>query len=744
MGRLIRKAQILCVLLAVLAAASSAQISTSPHWAHEGDVTKARFGSKVAGAGDIDNDGFEDAVIGVPGYDEETGIAIVYYGANAGLSNRTDTLRGTQTGMRFGASVAGAGDVNGDGFADIVVGAPAGDNDDTDEGLVFVYHGGAEGVNTLHAWVGQSNQDSAGYGVCVAGAGDVNGDGYEDIIIGSSLEDASTLVDCGVACIYYGSPEGIMGLAGQRGAPGTWWYLHGENAGDWFGHGVAGIGDVNGDGYDDVMIGAPRFTNGDGEEGRAVVYLGSDSGIGDAEAWSMESNSGVAYYGACVAGAGDVNGDGYADALVGALYFSTSLDREGKAFLYLGSSTGLGATACWSAIGTQDWENYGYAVAGAGDVNGDGYDDVLVGSCSFDSLDLYDAGKALLYFGSPTGISAIPDWTGSIDSPHAHYGYSVAGRCDVNGDGVSDFIIGANAYTNGESEEGGVWAFHGHGPPPAPIPILPDDHDTIMYDPVFTWGLVAPAVTYDLQVWADSDQPQSFSLDAKNLTDTLFTMSAGLMDTTYRWRVRSQNDAAPSGWSDVRSFTVRQTAFRPVLVAPAAGDTVHADSVTLVWRSVAGATKYRVELRRIGTNTASLFTETVDSSVVVWSLEDNASYTWRVQACRLDDTCGLYCAPRTFVVMLPTGVWARGISTVPSYAVAWRDSRLCYMIPEAQDIGIEVYTARGRRVLALRERAREAGTHAVSAQQLSLPPGFYMVVFRAGGITRQLAATVAK
>jgi sulfite reductase alpha subunit-like flavoprotein len=142
---------------------------------------------------------------------------------------------------------------------------------------------------------------------------------------------------------------------------------------------------VNGDGYSDVIVGAPYYDNGQTNEGRAYVYHGSATGLSTSSAWTAESNQSYAYFGRLVASAGDVNGDGYSDVIVGAHAYDNGQNNEGRAYVYHGSATGLSTSFAWTAESNQTDAYFGWSVASAGDVNGDGYSDVIVGARAYDN-----------------------------------------------------------------------------------------------------------------------------------------------------------------------------------------------------------------------------------------------------------------------------------------------------------------------------------------------------------------------
>ncbi len=234
--------------------------------------------------------------------------------------------------LNFGESVSGVGDVNGDGFADVIVGASGCWNgqDEWDEGAVYLFQGSASGLSGTDpagaAALLESNQADAHLGSSVAGVGDVDGDGYADVIVGAPSFDNGEETE-GAAFLFLGSSVGLQGSDPSTAAS----ILESNQARAAMGSSVSGAGDVNGDGFADVIVGAPGYDNGEMQEGAAFVFLGSASGLvgtNPAEAAALlESNQAEnsddvlqsgPQFGSSVAGAGDVNGDGYADVIVGA------------------------------------------------------------------------------------------------------------------------------------------------------------------------------------------------------------------------------------------------------------------------------------------------------------------------------------------------------------------------------------------------------------------------------------------
>lgn len=432
-------------------------ITASPAWTHNGGQAGAQAGASVAGLGDANGDGYADVVIGIPLYANGQigeGLVRVFQGT-AGLAGLSLTANwskeGAQTGAGAGSWVAPAGDVNGDGLADLAFGAPAMDNGELDEGVVMVHHGAAGLPSTTALWGVESDQDQAMLGTCVTRAGDVNGDGFSDVLIGAPQFSNGQTRE-GRATLHLGA------ATGPSSTPA--WTAESNSVGAHFGHSLASAGDVNGDGFSDIIVGAPYFTNGQYEEGRAYLYLGSATGPSTVADWTYESDQANARSGWSVASAGDVNGDGYSDVVIGAYMHSSATTADGRAYVFLGSATGLAPTPQWTYDSGQTNSFFGISVALAGDVNGDGYDDVLIGSSLYD--DTYSTeGAAFLFHGSPGGLGTTPAWVAFGGQGTAQLGNQVGHAGDVNGDGYSDVFIGVYQGTDAQTGEGLVRVYHG-------------------------------------------------------------------------------------------------------------------------------------------------------------------------------------------------------------------------------------------------------------------------------------------
>ncbi|MFZ5468279.1 MAG: integrin alpha, partial [Myxococcota bacterium] len=443
---------------------SAAGLSMTPTWtADPTDQISAYFGSSIAGAGDVNGDGFADVVVGASNLDDpeaNEGSAFLYLGSAIGLAS-TPTWSATPTNQPnafFGNSLAGAGDVNGDGFGDVVVGAFRWSGQGTNEGRAYAYLGSATGLSSTPTWAADpADQISAEFGFSVASAGDVNGDGYSDVVVGAPLWDGTQAGDEGRVYLFLGSAIGLSTTP-------TWTADPTDQAGAEFGHSVASAGDVNGDGYADVVVGAHGWGGPNGEEGRAYLFLGSPTGLSSTPAWTADpTDQAFSVFGGAVAGAGDVNGDGYADVVVAAHDWDGEQINEGRVYLFLGSAAGLSPTPAWTADPTdQNAAHFGFfALAGVGDVNGDGYADVGVGAHNWRDQATTE-GRAYVFLGNATGLSATPSWTADpTNQAGAQFGVSIAAAGDVNGDGFGDVVVGAYFWDGQASREGRAYLYLG-------------------------------------------------------------------------------------------------------------------------------------------------------------------------------------------------------------------------------------------------------------------------------------------
>src|SRR5215475_8483033 len=424
-------------------------------------------------------------------------------------------IHGEEAGDFSGISVSSAGDINGDGFADVIIGAYRADgpgNTRVDAGASYVVFGHADGFGTVDltavaAGIGgfiiHGEEAGDNSGVSVSSAGDINGDGLDDLIIGAFRADGpgNTRVDAGASYVVFGhtgpfEPVDLVGVAAGTGG----FVIHGEEAGDFSGFMAVSAGDINGDGFDDLIIGA-AFADGPGNArsaaGDTYVVFGHDGAFGTVDLANVAAgvggfvihgenandNSGIA-----VSSAGDINGDGFDDLVIGAFRADGAGNARadaGDTYVVFGHDGAFGAVDLAAVAsgnggfvirGEDRGDNSGVAVSSAGDINGDGIDDLVIGADLADSSGNArpSAGDAYILFGH-TGVF---DTVNLADIAGGHGGFvihgaeagddlgiSVSEAGDVNGDGFDDLIIGAelaDGPDNTRGAAGETYVLFGH------------------------------------------------------------------------------------------------------------------------------------------------------------------------------------------------------------------------------------------------------------------------------------------
>ncbi|MDJ0744774.1 MAG: hypothetical protein QNJ32_15620 [Xenococcaceae cyanobacterium MO_167.B27] len=463
----------------------------------------ALLGDAVSTAGDINGDGIADIVIGARNSNSNAGEVYVILGdeadfpANFSVSdldgNNGFRISGLADNDRLGISVSSAGDFNGDGTDDLIIGAN-GRNNDT--GASYVIFGEDQGFPSSLDLSDLDNNDGFVingliegdlFGTSVSSAGDVNGDGFDDVIIGTPYGYNNQNLGAGASYVIFGSNESFSNfdLASLDGSNG--FAINGVEELDNTGFSVSSAGDFNGDGFDDLMIGADFAAAGDrtGAGATYIVFGSNDNFSPSVDLSSLDGNNGFRINGVAagdgggvsVAKVGDFNGDDFDDIVIGASGADVG-DRSnaGQAYVVFGNNgsfdptlelSDLNGTNGFTINGIATDDLLGISVSGAGDVNLDGIEDIVLGARGGND----NPGASYVIFGSNNDFSAVLEladltpnqgFTITTDNTDSLLGEAVSGAGDVNNDGIDDLLVGApQADPDGTTDAGESYVIFG-------------------------------------------------------------------------------------------------------------------------------------------------------------------------------------------------------------------------------------------------------------------------------------------
>lgn len=428
--------------------ASTTGTRTSPTWQLRTRAVGATVDTAHGVDLDVNGDGFSDLAI------SSASSVVFHQGSASGVSSTASKTISIET-MSFVLplplhNVSAAGDVDGDGFGDVLVGGPANALAGmSNAGCVWLLRGSPSGLMDASAPLRCGARMNEGLGTAVAGIGDINADGFADVAIAAPNSYGSTGTGSGVVFVVRGSARGLDGVGARE--------LIGSSS-EVLGSAISTSVDLNGDSVSDMVLGSPGAAPG----GAARVYYGSAMGPPMAPSITLLGPSSADSFGASLA-AGDFNGDGYGDLAVGVpLATTTGIGSDaGSVWIFAGRSSGVVSGATIQLRATYNSSFFGHAIASAGDVNRDGFDDLVVGAPTARVGGQLNSGAAYLFRGSMSGLPA--DATQTVDgAPGDGMGYGVGGGGDLNGDGYCDVAMGApNADPMGANGGGIVVIYNG-------------------------------------------------------------------------------------------------------------------------------------------------------------------------------------------------------------------------------------------------------------------------------------------
>jgi hypothetical protein len=636
---------------------------TDPH-VHDwlsGDLPGDGFGTSVAAAGDVNGDGWQDFIVGSPYTDlrgPSSGSARLYLGGPNMGAESSVLLIGEEKYDLFGTSVAGIGDINGDGYDDIAVGAPTDFNMvtfDTISGLspsgkgrVYVYLGAAIMDATPDVVL---SPDQVGFGRCVSSAGDLNNDGYKDFLVTAPYaryDGTPVFAFRGFVYVYFGRSIPLNRQDLRIKCPRSDMFAV-------FGRIATGIGDFDADGYDDI---AASYQSSDGIQIRGINLMKGGASVDSSiDMWLSEAREEIGGTFPASIASGDVDGDGIDDIIVSNSHEYDLKDGRpipAAVFCHFGDSASplLRRQALRAPSMGQ---GFGSVAACIGDINGDGYDDIAVGQ-TLESTRGVSSGSVPIYLGGAPLDNVAAGHIPGVDA-FDKIGGVIAGAADYDGDGKLEVLLGCPG-----GDPGGVFAGRLYlaetGLASPLVPTLPqhlsppDGFRGSIPTPVLTWNRSKNTQWYHLQVSTDSQFVDSVT-DYADVRDT--TMIPEHLDstTTYFWRVRAQNQAASSAWTTAWRFrTIPSIPHMPTLRRPLPDAYVLPGVIALGWEvAYPEVDLYRAQVSYDSTFFSTLVDSTIREELLrVDGLQDLRRCWWRVAA-ENSSGWGPFCEPWQFTVL---------------------------------------------------------------------------------------------
>ncbi len=426
-----------------------------------GATADEHFGACVCSAGDVNGDGCDDLIVGSPGFTgtaRRQGRAQLLLGTPAGLHPEPGwTIAGEQEMEGLGTMVAPAGDVDGDGFDDVLVLSRWARADRRMVGRVLLFRGTRQGLAAEPAWSYSSPEADAWVGDGIAGVGDLDGDGFDDVAIGCVV--CRDRFDAeGAVFVFHGSAQGLPAEPDLT--------LHGGSEGANLGWRLARVGDINGDGFDDLFLGASHWSGPRGGEGRILLYLGGPDGPTATAAWTQIGSQHDGSLGWMIGGGGDLDGDGYADLVVAETAWSGRYMREGRVLVFRGGPDGPPQRPSWQDAGYGALAAMGSGAVGiVPDMDGDGTDELFAASPHFSSsAERMEVGVFVVGYGGRGDDLLRRTWRRAGERRSVSIGWWAAAAGDVNGDGLGDLVLNQPNYPSNNDMRGRILLWYGHPP----------------------------------------------------------------------------------------------------------------------------------------------------------------------------------------------------------------------------------------------------------------------------------------